>query len=79
VSSSGTSTTAARSPSSGAGTGRTAGAVVAIAVTAEAAAASCCDPAATSVSRGGSVAAASLLPTVALSMSAASWELMRLT
>jgi hypothetical protein len=53
--------------------------VVAVAVTAEAAAASGCDPAATSVSRGGSVATAALLPTVALSMSAASWELMRLT
>jgi hypothetical protein len=57
ASSSGIPTTAARSPAAGAGAGGTVGAVVAIVVTA---AAPCRDLVATSVSRGGSVAAVAL-------------------
>jgi hypothetical protein len=60
VSSSGTSTTTARSLAAGAGTGGTVGVVVAVVVTVDAAAASCCYPATTSVSRGGSVTATAL-------------------
>jgi hypothetical protein len=60
ASSSGISTTAPRSPVTGAGAGGTIDAAVAAVVTATVAAASCCDPTATVVPRGASVVATTL-------------------
>jgi hypothetical protein len=60
ASSSGISTTVARSPAVGTGTGGTADAAVAAAVTTAVAVATCRDPVATDVPRGGSLVAAAL-------------------